>query len=359
MTVAPRALVLLCLMVAALLMPGCDKNSGTTEASFQPLGDQLVNELTGFGSNGDPLARAVNGEMLRYRQSTGNWERVGASPSPSRLSPRSEDALGNVYADSPGPENWWLPAGTPTWMRLVLPDSDVDTKDFRTSVVFSNNAGDVVTQTHRTKGGVDHVRVYRKLAASTAWKLASDRALDFFNITGLADNGDVFLVNKSVPGEGPKVLKASSSTLESVSDCGGAIILPYCALGALSNSAGAIVFYGGGANRHMYRINPGVTYPVAAEAVFDMPADVCCFNGGTAYLADGTIAARMNQGGYDPHFLYVRRPDADGWSQTTLPQDDGGHSVDIRANGKGDLFTWSIPLGAPENGAGVVYRVRL
>ncbi len=337
-------------------MPACSSTSADDVAvTYEQLGDLQVNELTGSGMNGDLLGRGGDGGGVRWRAATSTWEHVGKllTLAPAyRLYPRCEDAAGTIYAEVINNGIWMLPMGAQDWVPMPLPDSATES-----GRPFASAKGDLVLQTKRMMPDLTtHLGIYRKPAGSTAWTLASDRILDFYDVVGLADDGDVFLMNKASPDQSPLVLQASATAPVQLANCAGPTIFPYCSASILVNAGGDALFYGGG-SRHLYLLKSSPTYPATPELVFDFPDSTCCFNGGEALLADDTVVARMNQGGYDPYFLYVHKPGAASWVQAPpLPQEDGNHSVDIFANTKGELFTSSILLGQTTS-TGPAYRV--
>ena len=347
---------LLHIAAAAALLPSCSSSSSDANISFAQLGDVTVNQLSGSGMNGDLLARGANGEMVRWRVATSVWEHVGHPFLSGILFPRAEDDLGNIYGEVTLAGNWVLSVGTMDWVRVPLMGADTDQDR-----IFGTTRGELVMQSHRgAQGAAITSRIYRKAPGSTAWVLASERPEDNRAIVGLADNGDVFLASLGERDSmNPTVLRAGSSVPAPVVDCSGAVILPYCGSYILTNDGGDVLFYGGrNQGRHLYFMNATASYPSTARLIGDLPESTCCFNGGQALLDDGTVAARMNHGGYDQYFLYVLKAGASSWSEgATLPQEDGGHSVDLFATNQGALYTWSIELGRTTS-TGAAYRVR-
>ena len=349
-------------MLFSIVLISCKKNSdqNNPNASFEKLGDQLINNITGFALNGDPLCRSGNGDVVRWRSATSDWGRVGDLtniPSGYFIEARCEDAQGNFYGVVINNGNYTLPTGTGNWIKLVLPDIDTiayGSQEQYDNAPFANNKGDIAVQTHRIKNGADHIRIYIKTAGSSTWTIASDRTLDYARIVCLADNGDVFLQNKGIPGGGPTVLKAGSNVVIPVADCAGSTILPYCGSDFGVNPAGDIAFHGG--TRHMYLMKSATTYPSTAELVYDIPENTCCFNNGFYYLSDGTALGMANMGGYDEYFLYIRKSGASNWYKAPSLPSDGGITVYIKVNAKGELFTASLDPYAT-NGTGPLFRI--
>ncbi len=346
------------LLAATCFTLSCSSSSTAVDVRYDQAGELTVNNMTGAAMNGDLLARGGDGGVVRWRAATSTWEHVGKLPvlvGAQTLSARCEDAAGNVYGDVPYNGVWMLPVGTQDWVKLVI-DSDAQLER-----PFANNKGEVVIQTRRVMPDGEHVRVYRTSGGPGGWKLASDRVGvgDAFTVLGIADSGDVFFENLPYPEQSPMVLQAGSDTLKPIIDCAGTAILPYCGLHMVLDVHGNVLFYGNIYVRHNYLLRASATYPSTAEQLYDMPTDTCCFNGGQALLPDGTFVARMNHGGYDLYYLYVRKPGATEWFQSPLlPNEDGATSVSILATGDGSLFTSSIPLGRTTS-TGPVFRVRL
>lgn len=348
------------ILLAMLLLGACKKSSNSSKGiTFELLNETPVNTITGFAVNGDPLCRDATAQPIRFRSATKDFGRLGSFSglaSAYILSPRCEDASGNLYGDVVNNGAWWLPAGTSVWVRFSIPDPDTEAAaGVITPYPVANNMGDVVMQTNRIKNGISHLRLYRKAAGSTTWTIANDRTLDSYDIAALSDNGDVFLVDRQHIGT-PLVLKAGSTTMAQIVDCAGATILPYCQFPIYANSHGDVLFCQGGLGSvHMYTVKSASGYPATAALLFDRPTNTAsAFSGG--YLPDGTVVTRMNPGNYDPFWLYIRGSGEGSWRKAKIPNDDIEHSADIMINLKGEVFTFSIPLGNM-SGTGLLYKV--
>jgi hypothetical protein len=298
--------------------------------------------------NGDPLARAEDGNPVRWRVATSTWEHLGnplnGGVKTAQFAPRTEDAAGTIYSDAS-----MLTAGSRDWVPTTFPGQSTSLQR-----PWGNGKGDLVVQ--GTGGG--KAVLYRKPAGSTTFTLASERPADKMVVIGLSDGGDVFLFPAGGdPPPTPLVLPNGKSDVVPVLDCK-APNHDACGLGVLVNPRGDVLFYGGGlGTRHMYRLDATATYPGTAKPLYDFPDGACCFNGGQALLADGTLLARMNDGANGDYMLYVHKPGAGAWSDPVLlPGEDTLHSVDIFATVNGAVFTNNIVLG-DVYGGGPAYRV--
>ena len=351
MIISHRALLLGLLLLAA----GCKKDDPNGGAiTFDKLGDVSISGLTGFAANGDPLGISGGGDALRWRSTSGQWERVGsltAAPGGGSVAAVAEDAAGNYYGTTLFSSSYVLAAGSSTWQPVSLPDTDTPLYQAANPPLV-NASGTVVLQSRRQTANGIRERIYRKDPGATAWTRINDRPTDNMGIVQLADNGDIFLLNQGQGAPGLYVLRPSATALVPVMDCAGTVVLPYCGFQVGVSPAGDVVFHQGGiGSRQLYRISAGATYPATARELYKLPDGTASFFDFAA-LSNGTTLGQANDGGYGPFFLYIRRAGADAWQQA--PKLPGTGYVYVRTNRQGQAYTGSRQSASGQSN---IYRI--
>ncbi|MDQ2772722.1 MAG: hypothetical protein M3Y54_19730 [Bacteroidota bacterium] len=345
-----RALALGLLVLAA----GCKKDDPNTGSiSYEKLGEVQVNYLSGFAANGDPLGLSSSGEALRWRSASRQWERVGTNTASLSgwAGAVAEDAGGNFYGASSANGSYMLPAGSSTWQALSLPDPDPEIKWPDTPLV--DGSGAVVLQTRRQTSTGVRERIYRKNAGATTWTRLHDRPADNLLLQLLADNGNIYLYNSVQNPPELYVLRPGATSLVSVIDCMGTLVLPYCKFSAGYSPAGDVVLYQGGTgSKQMYRIDAGVAYPTTARELYNLPDEIIGFQQ-FVVLSNGTTLGVGNRGGYDPMQFHIRRAGAGAWQHA--PDLPGQGYIYVLANRQGQLFTASRQSAGAE---GDVYQIK-
>lgn len=350
---APRhCLALFGLLV---LLQGCkkDETAAPSSVTYEKLGDVMVNGLTGFAANGDPIGSDGTSQAVRWNSAGKQWERLPATPTVNGTAPAvvGEDAAGNFYASAALGGNYVLPAGTTTWQPVPLPDTDQPLY-LTSDPPFINTAGTVVMQSRRQTSAGARVRLYRKSAGASTWTRLLDRPADNGAIVQLADNGDVFMRNTIQTTSELLVLKANATTLVPVANCSGTVVLPYCSFQTGVSPAGDVVYFQGGTgSRQLYRMPAGAAYPATAAELYVLPDGTATFFDFAA-LSNGTCLGTANDGANGAFYLYLRTAQASGWLKA--PDLPGVGYVYVRTNRQGQSFTASRQSASAK---GSVYRI--
>ena len=340
--------------VVLLFAAACKKDSDNTKTiSFEQLGDTRLNSIGGYAMNGDPLGWAGQGgnwQNLRYRQATGQWERVGANattPSGIRVSLIAEDADGTYYGSGSSGEGLFeLRTGATAWTPLQYNDNDSFT--FTGSPgLFVNSGGLIVVQANRKSGSSNRTKIFMRNSGTTAWKLVNDRPQDDASILQLTDQGDVFVQSLTTL----SVLQNGSSQLKPVFACNGTVVVPYCGFyTSVAANGDMLLSQGGIGSPKLYKVNATQSYPTTANYIFEQTDEV--ITRGCSLLSNGTLLATGNDGGYGSAQYFFRRPGADNWQHA--PEFPGYGYVVVSFNRQSQVYTTSRQSAGAE---GNVYRV--